>query len=91
VDLAIDKKENDTFDSIANTQAEEPSFIFINIVHILCCIGAFVAILFVIVILRSVLKNYHFSPRNNRRRWQKNRKNRKRRRRTSRKNRDYDF
>lgn len=85
VDLAANKEESYTFDTVtegspsdpeAESTQEEPSFIFINVVKIFAWIVGIAAVIFLLFLLRSVLKNYHFSSRSNRRTWRRNRRKR---------------
>lgn len=83
VDLATGTEESYSFDTVMEgtvekdtKTAEEPSFIFIDIVKILLWVVGIVAVILLLVLLRTFIKNYHFSPRNNRRTWLRDRKKR---------------
>lgn len=107
VDFVTAKEENYIFDIVSpndlqgSTPAEpKTDFIFINVIKVLAWTTGILVVLLLIFLGRALLKNYHFSRRNNRRTWRRNRRkqniplsfrrNRKRGRK-SRKNRDYDF
>lgn len=83
VDLAANKEESYTFDTIPETAAGETeeetagtSFIFINIVKVFLWIAGIAALCFLILLLRAFLKNYQFSHRSNRRTWRRERRKR---------------
>lgn len=84
VDFAIDKPESYTFDTVMETatedsqaevSGEEPSFIFINVIKVVLWIVGIAAAIALIFFIRAFMKNYHFSPRNNRRTWRRDRRN----------------
>jgi len=84
VDLAINTEQSYVFDTVLDTSdgdqnasdEKEPSFIFINVVKVLLWIVGIGAVIFIIIALRSLLKNYQFSSGNNRRTWLRNRRKR---------------
>jgi len=84
VDLAINKEENYVFDTVddatakenSDSHTEETSFIFINVVKVFLWIVGIAGAISLIIIIWSIMKNYHFSPRNNRRTWLRNRRKR---------------
>lgn len=83
VDLAAPTKEAYGFDTVMETAIggdeeipQEPSFIFINIIKVVLCILGIAAVIALVIFLRIFVKNYHFSSRNNRRTWLRNRKKR---------------
>lgn len=107
IDFVTAKEENYVFDIVTpnesqdNTPAEpKTDFIFINIIKVFSLIAGIIAIVLIILLGKSFLKNYQFSHRNNRRTWRRNRRKqhiplsfrgRRKRNRRSRRNRDYDF
>ncbi len=77
VDLALSKDESYTLNSDSEEAvATETSFIFINIVKVFGWIAGIAAVVFVIFLIRSFLKNYHFTPRSNRHSWRRSRRRR---------------
>lgn len=87
VDLAVNTEESYSFDIIVQTpdsplveteeKEEGTSFIFINVVKVLLyTLGGAVIIAIVITII-YVAKNYHFSAKNNRRSWLRERRKRR--------------
>lgn len=87
VDLAIPQQEAYTFDTvpgIAETtdtepqakaeEDKEPSFVFVNIVKVLVVLGCIAAALVIIIFAKFYLKNYQFTPKNNRRSWRRERR-----------------
>lgn len=72
---------------VPQTDAEEKSVVFINIMRVLIVAGIAAAVLLVVLFVRLILRNYQFSSpmrrRNRRRRWRRNRR--------SDNFRDYDF
>ncbi len=87
VDLATTKEESYSFDTVMeaspntteeNTQ-EETSFIFINVVKVFAWVAGIAAAIFFVIFFRTIMKNYHFSQRNNRRTWRRNQRKRARR------------
>lgn len=85
VDLAANKEKSYAFDTVSESAAsdqkeasaqKETSFIFINVAKVFGWIGGIAAAVFLILLIRSVVKNYHFSPRSNRRTWRRDRRKR---------------
>jgi len=82
VDLAVSTEETYSFDTVMESNAEkeelpeEPDFIFVNVVKVGLWIVGIIAIIALIILICLFVKNYHFSPRNNRRTWLRNRKRR---------------
>lgn len=84
VDLAINQEDGSIFDTIvespsdkpSDSSTEGPSFIFINVVKVILWIVGIVGAIFIIITIRTVLKNYQFSTRNNRWNWLRNRRKR---------------
>ena len=87
VDLAIPKEDAYTFDTVpeieetpettpeaAETTTEEPSFVFVNIVKVLIVLGCIAAVIVIIILAKFFLKNYQFTPKNNRRSWRRERR-----------------
>lgn len=72
---------------VSQTDEEEKSVVFINIMRVLIVAGIAAAVLLVVLFVRLILRNYQFSSpmrrRNRRRRWRRNRR--------SDNFRDYDF
>lgn len=96
--VRVDFVEEDKDTHIFNTQPDEDndvsgeessgkSVIFINIVRVLAVLVSIAVALFVLCLIRAVLKNYQFSFRSRRRNWRKAKTKRKRPNRF----RDYDF
>ena len=85
VDLATGK-DSYSFDTIMEPSAETPdedaetdtqtSFVFINIVKILLWIVGIAVLVFLLLLIRVIIKNYQFSHRNSRRNWRRDRKRR---------------
>ena len=73
--------------NVPQTDEEEKSVVFINIMRVLIVAGIASAVLLVVLFVRLILRNYQFSSpmrrRNRRRRWRRNRR--------SDNFRDYDF
>uniref|UniRef100_UPI0040575F93 D-alanyl-D-alanine carboxypeptidase family protein n=1 Tax=Acetatifactor sp. TaxID=1872090 RepID=UPI0040575F93 len=84
VDFATEKEESYRFDTIVDSNPEAiesekkdgTSFIFINIVKVILWIVGIAAVILILLVSRAFLKNYEFSPRNNRRTWLRDRKKR---------------
>lgn len=83
VNISIDEEETYLFDALpieeeteSNEETESPT-VFINVKLLLRILAVIGAVLFILFLIRTVLKNYSFSRRNHR-----GRKRRKRRRRT---------
>lgn len=80
VDFNVNKEENYVFDVEPETVEEEKPVIFINMAVILIGISAIAVILFIVMLVRIILKNYAISgrPRRERRRRRRRRRNRRR-------------
>lgn len=85
VDFATNKEESYTFDTAAEGSASDPekesaqgetSFIFINVVKVFAWIVGIAAGIFAIFLIRSIVKNYHFSSHRNRHTWRRDRRKR---------------
>lgn len=80
VDLAVSKEESYTFDTITEPEGTEPqketSFVFINIVKILLWIAGIAGGILMLLIIRTILKDYQFSTRRHRRSRLRNRRRR---------------
>ncbi len=82
VDLATNTEESYTFDTVTESElatieeetTEETSFIFVNVVKVVLWIVGIAAGIGLLVFIYMICKNYHFSPRNNRRTWLRNRR-----------------
>ncbi len=89
VDLAIAAEETYVFDEPAKSgeepakEAKEPSFIFINVILVLLIALGCGAALFVLFLLSKFLRNYHFTPHNNRRTWRREQRRRNSRNRST--------
>ncbi len=81
VDFAVSDTEMYNFDSPAATTEDaekgtEPSFVFVNIMKVLVVAIGIAIIIFITILVKIFLKNYHFSPRSTRRRWRRERQRR---------------
>lgn len=87
VDLAVNTEESYSFDIIVQTpdsplveteeKEEGTSFIFINVVKVFFYTLGGIVLIAIVVTVVYVLKNYHFSTKNNRRSWLRERKKRR--------------
>ena len=81
VDLAVSVEETYTFDTVPEVAESEklaeddktPSFVFINIIKVLVCLGIIAVILVIVFVARIFLKNYQF-PGRSRRSWARDRR-----------------
>lgn len=90
VDFTVSEEEGYVFDVLPEEAEEEP-VIFINLAAILIGISALAVILFIILLIRIILKNYAISG-HPRREWRRRRNRRRRRRASRRRGRDHlDF
>lgn len=96
VDFAADDSDTYIFDALAESDtteelaASDDPVIFINVLKVLTFAAGVGALIFIVLLIRAVLKNYQFSGKNNHRIWRRNRRRHNRRRRPNR-FRDYDF
>lgn len=96
VDFAVEDSDTYIFDTSAESDASEEEtnsdnpVIFINVIKVLTIIAGIGALLFIVLLVRAILKNYQFSHKNNRRTWRRSRKRHKKGKRPNR-FRDYDF
>lgn len=96
VDFAVEDSDTYIFDTSAESDASEEEtnsdnpVIFINVIKVLTTIAGIGALLFIVLLVRAILKNYQFSHKNNRRTWRRSRKRQKKGKRPN-KFRDYDF
>lgn len=77
VDLAAKQKDTSIFESgkpitePVVEEKQEPSFIFINVVKVFLWIVGIAVVIILALLLHAFLRNYQFSPKNNRRSWRK--------------------
>lgn len=83
INFATDKNETYLFDTLpeasdASTDGEQKAspVIFINVLRVLAVLAGIAVLLFLIALIRALLKNYAFSGKNNRRTWRRNRRRR---------------
>jgi len=81
IDFVTSKEETYVFDTVTPNETEnqdptekETDFIFINIVKVLLWVMGIALVLFLILLGKSLLKNYQFSRPNTRRTWRRNRR-----------------
>lgn len=96
VDFAAEDSNTYIFDTLTESdsaeeqKASDKPVIFINIIKVLTIIAGIGALIFIVLLIRTILKNYQFSHKNNRRTWRRNRRKHKKGKRPNR-FRDYDF
>lgn len=96
VNFAAEDSDTYTFDtSEEDTGTEQNSkdkpVVFINVLRVAEILLGIAALIFVILLIRAVLKNYQFSHKNNRRTWRRSRKRHRKNARRQNRFRDYDF
>lgn len=85
VDLTVNTEDTYSFDITVRdpdapdeeSQEEETSFVFINVIKVLLYIAGAIVLVGIIIAICYVLKNYHFAARNNRRSWLRERRKRR--------------
>lgn len=95
VNFASEEKEDHIFDASGESSgAEQESgdnpVIFINVLKVLGILSGAAALIFLLLLIRAVLKNYQFSRKSNRRTWRRDRKRHRKNARRYNRFRDYD-
>ena len=76
---------------VSDSDAQDSPVIYVNVIRVLLGMAAAGAIVFLIALIRMLLKNYEFSHKNARRIWRKERRRRTKKSKRANRFRDYDF
>ncbi len=98
INFTAKQKESHNFDAsvegeavVDSQKSTEKPVIFVNIIKVLTLIFGVGALIFIILLIRVILRTYSFSRKSNRRTWLRDKKRRRKNARRQNKFRDYDF